>query len=305
MSKILVVFAATGHQGGSVVNSVLEDATLSKEFKIRAVTRNASSDAAKALASKGVEVVETRLDDAGSVAAALEGSHTVFANTVTVFEDYEEETRLGKLIADKAVEAGAAFLVWSSVPSPTKVTHGKVTQVTSFETKVAVEDYIKTLPIKSAFYWPASFMQNFARPFRPQPADDGRFLIRNLFNKDTPLPLVDVDDSGKFVASLIADPDFFAGKHIAGVSGVYTPAQFAEIVGAATGKHVEYEQLADDAFKAPPPFNSVLVTSMMKYFRDYNYYGPAQDEEVQFALNHVRSKPRTLQEYLKANPLAL
>jgi uncharacterized protein YbjT (DUF2867 family) len=58
MSKILVVFGATGNQGGSVIRSVLADPKLSKEFKIRGVTRDPSKPAAQKLAEQGVEVVK-------------------------------------------------------------------------------------------------------------------------------------------------------------------------------------------------------------------------------------------------------
>lgn len=57
MSKLITVFGATGNQGGSVIRAILEDAQLSKEFSIRAVTRDPSKPAAKELAAKGVEVV--------------------------------------------------------------------------------------------------------------------------------------------------------------------------------------------------------------------------------------------------------
>lgn len=56
MSKLLTVFGATGAQGGSVIRAVLADATLSKEFKIRAITRDASKPAAQALVGQGIEV---------------------------------------------------------------------------------------------------------------------------------------------------------------------------------------------------------------------------------------------------------
>jgi hypothetical protein len=56
MSKILTVFGATGNQGGSVIRAVLADSVLSKEFSIRGITRDVSKPAAKALASKGVDV---------------------------------------------------------------------------------------------------------------------------------------------------------------------------------------------------------------------------------------------------------
>ena len=57
MSKILTVFGATGNQVGSVIKSVLSDPVLSKEFKIRGVTRDVNKPAARALTAKGVEMV--------------------------------------------------------------------------------------------------------------------------------------------------------------------------------------------------------------------------------------------------------
>lgn len=55
--KIVVVFGATGVQGGSVVKSLLDDPRAVEQFKVRAVTRDPSKPNAKALAEKGVECV--------------------------------------------------------------------------------------------------------------------------------------------------------------------------------------------------------------------------------------------------------
>ena len=57
MSKLITVFGATGNQGSSVIQAVLADPVLSKEFRIRGVTRDTTKEAAKELASKGVEFV--------------------------------------------------------------------------------------------------------------------------------------------------------------------------------------------------------------------------------------------------------
>jgi uncharacterized protein YbjT (DUF2867 family) len=57
MSKIITVFGATGNQGGSVVRHLLADPTLSKEFKIRGITRDVTKPASKALSDQGVELV--------------------------------------------------------------------------------------------------------------------------------------------------------------------------------------------------------------------------------------------------------
>lgn len=58
--KVLVVFGATGNQGGSVIRSVLGDPKAAEEFRIRGITRDPSKPNAKALAEKGVECVTVR-----------------------------------------------------------------------------------------------------------------------------------------------------------------------------------------------------------------------------------------------------
>ena len=61
LKKILVVFGATGNQGGSVIKSILGDPVTAEEFHIRAVTRDTSKPTAEALASKGVTVLKVCL----------------------------------------------------------------------------------------------------------------------------------------------------------------------------------------------------------------------------------------------------
>lgn len=57
MTKLITVFGSTGNQGGSVVRAILADPVLSKEYKIRGVTRDVSKEAAKKLSAQGVEMI--------------------------------------------------------------------------------------------------------------------------------------------------------------------------------------------------------------------------------------------------------
>ena len=70
MSKILTVVGATGAQGGSVVASALK----SGDYKVRGITRNVESAAAKALIAQGVEMVAADADDVASLVKAFEVS---------------------------------------------------------------------------------------------------------------------------------------------------------------------------------------------------------------------------------------
>lgn len=55
--KVLVVFGATGKQGGSVVRSVLSDPKSASIFSVRAITRDPSKPSAQALTKLGAECV--------------------------------------------------------------------------------------------------------------------------------------------------------------------------------------------------------------------------------------------------------
>ena len=58
MSKqTIVVFGATGKQGGSVVKSLLKDPKTASKFHVKAVTRDVNKDSAKLLSSLGAELV--------------------------------------------------------------------------------------------------------------------------------------------------------------------------------------------------------------------------------------------------------
>lgn len=163
MTNLLVVFGATGQQGSSVISKVLEDAELSKAYKVRGLTRDPLKPDAQALVKRGVEVARCDTDDPASVKAALQGAHTVFAMTVSLYKPggMEQELAQGKGIADEALAAGVKFLVYSSVPSPKKISGGKY-PVDSFDVKDQVREYISSLPIKSAFFLPGC--RSISRP---------------------------------------------------------------------------------------------------------------------------------------------
>lgn len=79
--KILVVFGATGAQGGSVIESILGDVQAAQLFALRAVTRDPDSANAKQLAAKGVECVEVGSNSFGSVPAKIVGQDSLGRST--------------------------------------------------------------------------------------------------------------------------------------------------------------------------------------------------------------------------------
>ena len=109
MSKsLLSVFAATGNQGNSTANLVLDDPELSQRYTVRAIARNISNPKMQALKSKGAELVQADLDDPSSHPAALSGVEFVFFMTTTQFQGgtREIETRQSKALCSEAVKQG-------------------------------------------------------------------------------------------------------------------------------------------------------------------------------------------------------
>src|ERR1700750_92176 len=104
-SKVIAGMGATGAQGGGLVKAILADPD--KEFSARAITRNADSDAAKALAAAGAEVVEANLDDPPSIEKAFEGAYGAYC--VTFFWEHldaDKEIAHARVMAEAAKAAG-------------------------------------------------------------------------------------------------------------------------------------------------------------------------------------------------------
>lgn len=81
MSKLLTVFGATGQQGGSLIEHILNHPELSKLYYLRGITRDSSKPSAVSLKEKGIEVIQADLSDPQSLVAAVADSYAVFGVT--------------------------------------------------------------------------------------------------------------------------------------------------------------------------------------------------------------------------------
>ncbi|KAF4611321.1 hypothetical protein G7Y89_g15691 [Cudoniella acicularis] len=150
--KILVVFGATGNQGGSVIDAMLKDPAMAKEYSLRAVTRDPTKPTAVALTERGVAVFKGNLDNKESLRAVMKDAYACFA--VTNWQeimDKEREIQQGKNIADIAKESNIKHLIWSSLPHVSKITNNEITKVLHFDSKAIVENYIREQNIPATF----------------------------------------------------------------------------------------------------------------------------------------------------------
>lgn len=313
MSKTIAVLGATGQQGSAVVNYLTQDPELSKQWKVRAISRNVDSDKAKALQGK-VEVVQGDATDRASLAKAIKGAHTLFAMTTPVFgvdDPLEAEFKVIKTIADVAVEQGIQYLIFSNLPSVRDISSGKYLAVAPFDAKAKGKEYIQTLPIKSAFYCPGSFMENFAMQAMlapvPDPSQRDAWVFTRNMTPDTELPMIDItDDGGKWVGAVLAEPDKYEGKEFCAATRMYTLTELATALTKSTGKKVSYKQVSNEEFaKSLPDMVSDLFVDYFGYINDHGYYGPGTVEKVEWAAKQARGTLTTFEEFLEKHPYTL
>ena len=310
MSKVLAVFGATGQQGGSIFDYVLHDAELSKQYNLRAITRDVDSEKSQQLKKK-VDTVQGDASDAASLKRALSGAHTVFAMTNPDFgpNGFETEYNAGKSIADAAVEAGASYIIFSTLPSISDLSGGKYKKVVHFDAKAEVEKYIRGLKIKSAFFSPAVFMQNFQNiPFlAPQKVSEDHYVLNRLNTPKALTSYVDiVGNTGTFVGAILAEPDKYEGKTFCAATASYTGEETAASISKATGKNVTYKQLSPQEFEACLPFAGDIFTEVFTAAEEYGgYWGQDSEKQIAWAVANARGKLTTLDEYLAAHPIQL
>lgn len=310
MSKILAVFGATGQQGSSVINYVLQDPELSQQYKIRAITRDVNSEKAKQLEEK-VEVVYGDVLNRTSLETALTGVHTVFAMTTPTFDldtGFEVEYNSGKTIADVTVEKGAEYIIFSTLPSAKDISGGKYSNVIHFDAKAKIEQYIRGLPIKSAFFSPGAFMQNFGNTpvLAPQQVSDGTWIVASNNSPKAQLRLIDaVGDTGKFIGAILAEPDRYEGKTFCAASASHSYEEAFAIMSKATGKTIIYKQISVEEFKKSLPFGQDIIPETFSYLEEFGYWGPDTEELVAWAAENARGRLSTFEEYLEAHPLQL
>ncbi|MFO5546479.1 NmrA/HSCARG family protein, partial [Klebsiella pneumoniae] len=195
-AQSVLVFGATGQQGGSVARALLH-----RGWRVRALVRDPFSAGAAALAARGAELVVGTFEDRAAMRSAMAGVDGVFSvqpsspgGTVTD----EQEVRYGITIADLAVECGVKHLVYSSGSAtgetPTGVAH--------YDTKAEIERHIRRLPLAATIVRPATFMELLVMPGFG--LDEGRFQFFML--PEGRMQVLAVEDIGHLVAAVFAAP---------------------------------------------------------------------------------------------------
>ena len=238
----ILVFGATGQQGGSVVTALLR-----RGWSVRALVRDPSSTKARSLADAGVDLKVGTFGDAPSIKAAMTGAYGVFSvqpsspgGAVTD----EEEVRYGMTIANLAVEAGVGHLVYTSGGAVRDEPSG----VAHFDTKSQIEKHIRALAIRSTIVRPATFMELMTMPGFG--LNEGRFEF--FMRDDQKMQLIAVDDIGKIVAEVFEDPENFGGETFEIAGDAVTGRDLQKLFSRAAGRQIPYARFSTTRLSESP-----------------------------------------------------
>lgn len=238
----ILVFGATGQQGGSVVTALLR-----RGWSVRALVRDASSAKARLLADAGVELKHGSFDGTPSIKAAMTGAYGVFSvqpsspgGAVTD----EEEVRYGMTIADLAAECGIGHLVYTSGGAVRDEPSG----VAHFDTKMQIEKHIRALAIRSTIVRPATFMELLTMPGFG--LNEGRFEF--FMRDDQKMQLIAVADIGKIVAEIFEQPEKFAGQTFEIAGDAVTGHDLQRLFSSAAGRQIPYAGFSETRLSESP-----------------------------------------------------
>lgn len=245
MAKSILISGATGKQGGSVVDALLErDAS----FTLLAVTRDSNSSSAKKLAAKSprIKLVQGNFDDTPALFKAAEeaaggplwGVYSV--QSIMGKGAHEIELRQGKAIIDESLANGVQFFVYSSVDRGGSDASWDVeTPVPHFQTKYEIEHYLKD-KAAGKMSWtvlrPTAFMDNFSPGM---PAKVFMTAMRDSM-KEKPNQWIATSDIGFFAAEAFTKPDQWKNKALSIAGDQLNTDQINEVWAKQTGSQLGY-----------------------------------------------------------------
>ncbi|KAK4139152.1 uncharacterized protein C8A04DRAFT_33379 [Dichotomopilus funicola] len=278
--KIVTVVGATGAQGKGVVRGFINNPA----YKVRTITRNPSSAAAKALADQGAEVVAADLDDLASLKTAFAGSHIIFG--VTDFfapfiahqspekaMDVEEQQGIN-LARAAAATSTLEHYIWSTLPNSEALSNNKFL-VPHFSGKNRIDKYIRTqepaLLAKTTFLFVTWYHSNYSFPvFRPVhvPIADKQVLI-GAYDPTTPIQTIgDVSvNLGAFVRAAVEQPEkTLGGKTVLAAIETHAAAEQFALWAKAKGKQAQYLKIDGQAYRELWPLWGEEMGVMMDFW---------------------------------------
>jgi uncharacterized protein YbjT (DUF2867 family) len=247
---------------------------------VRALTRDAGSEAARALAAAGAEIVSADLDDPASLERAFEGAYGAYC--VTFFWAHfspDKEQAQARSMAQAAKSAGLRHVIWSTLEDtrrwlklddPRMPTLMERYKVPHFDAKGESDDFFRQAGVPTTFMLTSYYWDNLIHfGMGPKPGPDGTLLLA-LPMGDRKLPGIAAEDIGRCAWGIFKQGEGLAGRTI-GIAGEHlTGAEMAASLGRALGREVRYAAIPPDAYRALGFPGSDDLGNMFQFKHDFN-----------------------------------
>lgn len=213
-SDPVLVFGATGTQGGAVARELL-----SRAVPVRALVRDPMSERACALADLGAELIVGDLNDEWSLAQAFSTVPVAYAITTPFENGADAEVRQGDTIVRAAAQAGLPWLILASVAAADRA------PVPHFRSKARIEAQLQAASVPWTVVAPSYFYENVLG------ASLTGGVLRLPLPVHTPLDQVALRDLGALVAAILHRRDEHVSARIEVAADAPTPEQMASALG--------------------------------------------------------------------------
>jgi uncharacterized protein YbjT (DUF2867 family) len=310
--KTIAVIGATGAQGGGVVRAILNDTN--GGFTPRAITRDPSSDKARALADAGAEVVSGDVNDEASLARAFEGAYGAFC--VTFFWHHmsgEREMAEAANMARAAKSAGIRHAVWSTLDDSRRfiplddsrmpTLQGKY-KIPHFDAKAEADRFFTDAGVPTTFLLTTFYWDNFVHfGAGPKATPDGTYAFTMPMGNEK-LAGIASEDIGKCAYGIFKRPDLI-GKTVGIAGELLTGAEMAAAMTKALGVTVRYNDVSPDVYRGFGFPGADETGNMFQFYRDFHdHFETSRSVEFARSLDpELQSFDAWLAQHARAIPL--
>ncbi|WVQ83962.1 hypothetical protein IAT38_006107 [Cryptococcus sp. DSM 104549] len=244
----VIVFTATGDQGSSVCKYAVKAG-----LEVYGLTRNVSSDNAKALSNIGVKLVKGDMADPSTYASSLEGMDAAYINAdfwakymsngFDALAAQKGETNESKAAVDACVKAGVKHIVYSTLDAV------KEGECPHFESKAAVTAYLKQNNIPHTNLYTCNYFSNLTKFGQFRKTDDGKgWELAVPAPDNTKISSYPVEQTGAWVVKALLNPGQWIGKDMFACSAVISVSEMADVLSKLAGSKVKTLQVPKEVF---------------------------------------------------------
>ncbi|MDH5624905.1 MAG: NmrA/HSCARG family protein [Nitrospira sp.] len=288
---LIVVFGATGRQGGGVLKALRAQG----QFRVRAVTRSLN----RAANLDADEVVVADLTSPQTLDAAFADAHGAFV--VTNFWEGPGVDELAQATAavEAAKAAGVKHFVWSTLPNVEKISGGKF-DVKHFTQKAKVDSLVSGAGFSWHTFVEAPFyFENLAGQMGAQLQQDGSKLWAMPMAADARvIHMGDIGELGNVVAGAFANPERVGGgQHLSLAGDLLSWNDIVRTLNAQ-GHNVRFQTVPGEAFDQFFP-GAPELRQMMNYFEAHTYFGPDAEAKIALAKEVAIAPPTSFADWAR------